>query len=84
MEIKEAIDIMNRKHVRCNDKVLRDVYLKAIIALEKENPIEPYQEKCVRIDGVPDDLCPSCGRCVSFIGRKISYCPICGQALLWE
>lgn len=83
MKIKEAIDIMCRKHIRCEDNTLRDAYKKAIIALEKENPMEPYQAEGVGIDGVPDDLCPSCGNPVSFIGRKISYCPRCGQALLW-
>lgn len=84
MEIKEAIDIMCGMYIRHENKALKDAYSKAIIALEREQPMKPYQEELVGIDGVPDDLCPCCGRYVSFIEHKISYCPSCGQALLWE
>lgn len=79
MEIKEAINIMNGKYIRHENKALKDAYLKAVIALEREQPMKPY-----RVDGTPDDLCMCCGNPVSFIGRKISYCPICGQAILWK
>lgn len=79
MEIKKTIDIMCGEYIRCKDKNLSVVYMKAIIALERERPLTPY-----RGDGRPDDLCRCCGNPVSFIGLKISYCPICGQALLWE
>lgn len=79
MEIKKAIDIMCGAYISCKDKALKDSYRKAVIALEREQPMKPY-----RVDGAPDDLCMCCGNCVFSIGRKISYCPICGQALLWE
>ena len=85
MEIKEAIDIMYGEYIRCKDKNLSVVYMKAIIALEKEEPIKPYKEELVGIDRIPDGLCPCCGKYVSsFIGHKISYCQYCGQAILWE
>lgn len=79
MELEEAINIMCGMYIRHENKALKDAYMKAVIALEREQPMKPY-----RVDGKPDDLCPCCGNPVSFIGCKISYCPICGQALLWE
>ena len=84
MELEEAINIMCGMYIRHENKALRSAYMKAIIALERERPMKPYREELVGIDGVPDDLCPCCGRYVSFIEHKISYCPSCGQALLWE
>lgn len=83
MEMKEAIDIICSEYTSCENKALKDAYRKAINALEREKPIEPYRSEWIDIDGLPYDLCPYCSNPVSFIGRKISYCPRCGQALLW-
>ena len=85
MEIKEAIEIMCGMYIRHENKDLKDAYRKAVIALEREQPMKPYKEELVGIDRIPDGLCPCCGKYVSsFIGHKISYCQYCGQALLWE
>lgn len=40
------------------------------------------------IDGVPHDLCPTCGYNLYTAGflakNKMNYCENCGQALCWE
>lgn len=86
MELEEAINIMCDMYIRHENKALRSAYMKAIIALERERPLKPYQEEWIGIDGKPYDLCPNpnCRKNIYATSNKISYCPSCGQALLWE
>lgn len=59
-----------------NDPVLRDDFLAAMKALEKQIPMKPYHENIYK-----------CSRCDGIVGANhgcIDYCYHCGQAIDWS